>query len=331
MKDLYIISETACAHDGSVERLKALIDASHLAGCNAVQLQVWNHKDIVTPDHPASEDLKRIELSEDEWRECFQYANTTYPNLEVIACVGDLRALEFSNHLGASAFKIHTADLGNYGLLDEVARTGKRIDLSIGASTFSEIQGAIDKIKERCQIWLMHGYQLFPTPTAGLNLRYMATLRQAFGLTVGYQDHSPPDDLSASTIPIAAIGSGINVIEKHITDSRVRKGTDHEAALEPEEMRKFVSLCREAALALGDGLHRSFTAEEIRYRKYSKKSIVLSRAVSAGEILSRADLTIMRTPELGSPADSLEEFVGKRMSIDLPRYSILRPNHVDTE
>lgn len=328
MQKPYVIAETACSHDGSVERLKFLIKSAVESGCNAVQVQVWKHLNIVTPDHPDIDILRRIELSESEWEECFDYACGISENLELIACVYDEESLFLCDKLGAKAFKIHTSDLGNFDLLDAAAKTGKRIDLSIGASTFSEIQSALDCIDNRCEVWLMYGYQLFPTPTAGLNLRIMNTLSHTFGKPVGYQDHSQPDVTSAYTIPIAAIGSGINIIEKHLTDDRSRKGADAEAALEPSEMKNFVELCHEAKVALGNGRHRSFTEEEKKYRKYSKKSLVAAYDMKAGEVICREHVLIRRAPELGLPADAIEFLIGKKLSRDIGRFSLIKEEDI---
>lgn len=331
MKEPYIIAETACAHDGSLIRLMELVDAAHEAGCDAVQFQVWDHRNIVTPDHPSIELLKRIQLTEHEWRNCFEYTKRRYPELEIVACVSDRFALQLCEKLGADAFKIHTADLGNYDLLERATQIGRRIDLSIGASTFSEIQSALDTIRDRTTVWLMYGYQLFPTPTDGLNLNIMRTLERAFGLDVGYQDHSPPDKSSAFTIPIAAIGAGIRIIEKHITDVRARAGTDSEAALEPAEMKIFVTNCQEAARALGNGHHRAFSDEEIKYRKYSKKSLVASRDLQAGEKLKHSDIVIMRGPELGIPSDCFDEVINAKIKFSLKKHTILKREHFEVE
>lgn len=331
MPDPYIISETACSHDGSPDRLKRLIDASYQSGCDAVQIQVWNHKNIATPDHPDIDTLRRVEISERDWIACIEYARGHYPTLELIACVYDTDALELCNQHGVHAFKIHTADLGNLRLVDTASETGKRIDLSVGASTVTEIQTALDCIGGRCDVWLMYGYQLFPTPTAGLNLHYMNTLHELFGFPLGYQDHSPPNSLEAFTIPVAALGAGVQIIEKHLTDDRSRGGVDSAAALEPTEMVNFVKTCREAALALGDGRHRAFTDEELQYRKYSKKSLVAARDLAAGEVIQQADVTIMRAPCLGIPADQYESTVGRRPRHAVSRFSPLQFGDLEDE
>lgn len=331
MKSPYIICETACAHDGSVDRLKSLIASAGSSGADAVQLQVWHHSDIVTKDHPDIDLIRRIELSHEEWRACFRYARENYGNMEIIACVGDQAALEFSNDLGADAFKLHTADLGNRSLIETVVATGKRIDLSIGGSTFPEIQQALDWISHRVEVWLMYGYQLFPTPTDGLNLKMLPVLSTMFGCTVGYQDHSPPTKSSADTIPAAALGTGIRVIEKHITDDRARGGADSQAALEPKEFAKFVSLCREVATALGDGHHRSLTQEELQYRKYSKKSLVTRHPLEKGHLIKENDLVPKRAHKLGVPADSVNSIVGKYVKEAVGEDELIDKKHFSDE
>ena len=126
--------------------------------------------------------------------------------------------MKFCDQNGADAFKIHTSDLGNKGLLEAARNTKKRIDLSVGGSSISEISKALKIIGTKTKVWLMYGMQLFPL-TQNIIFEKMKTLKKKFKREIGYQDHSPPG-ISAFSIPAVALGYGINIIEKHITDDR---------------------------------------------------------------------------------------------------------------
>ena len=323
LKKTYIIAETACSHDGSPGRLKKLIRAANNAKADAIQFQVWQGEDIVTPKHKDFKFLKSIELSRREWKECFNYTKKKFPRLEIIACISDIDTLKFCDKLGANAFKLHTSDLGNKDLLREASKLKKRIDLSVGGSTEKEIKQALNYIKKRCDVWLMYGYQLFPTKPGSLNILKMKSLIKKFRLEVGYQDHSPPN-ISGFTIPILAIGSGIKVIEKHLTDDRKRKGTDSEAALEPDEFKLFVNKCNEAFLTMRNLNLSKLSKEEIKYRKYSKKKVFFSKNLTKGNIISGTDLLIRRpVKKNGLLVDDINKVLGKKIRKNVKKYQLV--------
>ena len=308
---LYIIAETACSHDGSVIRLKKLINAASKAKANAVQFQVWRQSNIITPKDPSKKKLKSIEISKKNWTKIFNYTKKKFKKLDIIACIYDVDALNFCNKLGASAFKIHSSDLGNFELLNAVAKTGKRVDLSIGGSTIKEIKKALQFFKQK-NVWLMYGYQLFPTKPDNLNILKVKKYEKIFNLPVGYQDHSPPY-LSGISIPTLAIGTGVNIIEKHITDYRIKSRTDAEAAFTPKEFEIFVQKCLEAKKAIGTGKIEKLNADEIAYREYSKKKIYAAHLIEKNSIIQRADLIIRRPiTKKGIIVDDISKVLGKK-------------------
>ena len=326
-KKPYIIAETACSHDGSLRRLKFLIKAANKSKANAIQFQVWQSQNISTPKHKNYKYLKSIELSKKQWRECFKYTKKNFPKLEIIACIYDVETLKFCKELGADAFKIHSSDLGNENLLRETAKIKKRIDLSVGGSKNKEIKSALEIIGKKCPVWLMYGYQLFPTKPGLLKILKIKYLINKFKLEVGYQDHSPPN-IFGYTAPVLAIGKGITIIEKHITDDRSRKGTDSEAALEPKEFFEFVNQCKTAFSTLKKINFNNLTKEEILYRKYSKKKIFFSKDLKRGNILNISDFLI-RQPikEKGLTVDNLQKLIGKKINKNVKKYQIVEKKH----
>jgi sialic acid synthase SpsE len=245
--------------------------------------------------------------------------------MEIIACVYERSSVDFGEQINVDAYKLHTADLSNPYLVKYVAATGKRIDLSVGASTITEIQTAIDWIRQtsNSHIWLMYGYQNFPTRTDDVHLDYMIKLRELFELPVGYQDHSDAETGAAFWLPAAALGMGADILEKHITHDRAYKGIDHEAALNPDEFKRFVAMVREIEAARGVGTPKTFSADEEKYRRYSKKSIVAGRALPKGTVVDSSDLVFMRAPELGLPPDRSERLIGRATTRDLAAYELI--------
>ena len=327
----YVIAEMACSHDGSVDLARTIIDGAGRAGADAVQLQVWRADNVMVPHHPAMPTVRSLELSAETWRRVAAYVRSRHPAMQLIGCVYDTEATELCLEMGIDAFKIHSADLSNPTFIKAVAETRKRIDLSVGASTIDEIRQAVAWIRETSdsEIWLMYGYQMFPTPTDGIHLRFMRTLADTFGLRVGYQDHTDPESAAAFWLPAAAVGLGVDVIEKHITHDRSKKGVDHEAALNPDEFAQFVEMIRMIDVAMGSADPRPFSDEEQKYRKYAKKSLVASREVLGGDVLSASDLRPLRAPELGLPPDQAHRIVGRRLVRNINAFQLVTEEDVE--
>lgn len=322
MNRTHIIAEMACSHEGDPALARKIIDGAGAAGADAIQFQIWSLKDTVVPHHPDYQMLTRIELRRDSWRDLANYSRDRYQAMQIIACVYERSSVDFAEQIGVDAYKIHSADLSNPVLINHVAKTGRRIDLSVGASTLGEIQSALEWIASD-NTWLMYGYQGFPTPTDAINLAYMMKLKQLFELAVGYQDHSDADSPAAFWLPAAAVGMGVDVLEKHITHDRAYKGIDHEAALNADEFRKFVEMVREIETAKGHSTPRSFSPEEIKYRKYSKKSLVASRELAEGHIISAEDLIFMRADSLGVPPAQADRLVNRKTRRAIPAYHLV--------
>lgn len=323
-KSPYIIAEMACSHDGSPELGKKIIRSAGEAGADAIQLQIWLAEDMMVPHHKDYPLLQQLELTRDQWRE-LNDAALELGTMDRIACVYELKSVDFAEDIAVDAYKFHSADLSNPVLIRRVAQTGKRIDLSVGASTIEEIQTAIDWIRDEGNenIWIMQGFQLFPTPTELVHLRFLKTLQERFGFPVGYQDHSDPESEASILLPAAALGVGVDILEKHITHDRAKKGADHQAALNPDEFTRFVEIMRETAVALGDPAPRPFSPEEQKYRVYAKKSLVAARDLSKGDSLAESDLLFMRAESLGVPPDRIGELTGRQLKRDIAAYELV--------
>lgn len=326
MKSLFIIAETACSHDGSVKRLKRIIKNAVEAGFDAIQFQVWRHQNIIDLEHKDKDKLKKIEITYNNWKKIFDYTKKI-SRIEIIACVYDLEAFNFCLKNNIKKFKIHASDIGNENLIKNISKRSERIDLSIGSTTLFEIKRALSWIGKKSKVWIMYGYQLFPTNPIRLNLLYMNLLDKKFSKAIGYQDHSN-FDISGFTIPTTAIGMGINIIEKHVTDFNSRKGTDGESAIQISEYKKFVSKCRESKKSLGNKKILKFSKDEIKYRKYSQKIIFYKKDLKKGSIINANDLILLRSEKNGLRLDKLKSILGKKIKKKMKMNEILKLKHL---
>jgi sialic acid synthase SpsE len=285
---------------------------------------------MMVPQHPEYKSVSSIEMSPDEWSALADYSRKHYPGMEIIACVYERSSVDFCEKINIDAYKIHSADLSNPYLVEYAAGTGKRIDLSVGASTLEEIQTALEWIQSTSDslVWLMYGYQNFPTKPDEIHLDYIKTLRESFNLPIGYQDHSDAESDAAYWLPAYAMGLGISIQEKHITHDRSLKGFDHEAALNPDEFALFVQMIRTIEGAKGISTPRPFSEEELKYRKYAKKSLVAADDLSAGHVISKSDLAFMRAEELGLPPDQGKRLIGKKTKHKINKFQIITEDDI---
>jgi sialic acid synthase SpsE len=155
-------------------------------------------------------------------------------------------------------------------------------------------------------VTLLHCTTEYPAPFDEVNLLAMLTLKEAFGTSVGYSDHT-----MGSEVAVAAVALGASVIEKHFTLDRTLPGPDHLASIEPTELKAMVRQIRNTELALGDGVKKP-TRAELRNRGIVRKSLHLTKAVEAGHVLEESDLTTKRPGDGISPM-RLREVVGRKM------------------
>ena len=159
-------------------------------------------------------------------------------------------------------------------------------------SDLEEVEAALRALEEvgtpRSKVILLHCNTQYPTPMSDVNLRAMETLRALGAASAGYSDHT-----LGTEVPVAAVALGASVIEKHFTLSRDLPGPDHKASLTPAELALMVSQIRNIELALGDGSKRVSDSERPNIA-VARKSIVASRAIARGELLSDANLAVKR-------------------------------------
>ena len=169
---------------------------------------------------------------------------------------------------------------------------------------------------------MLHCTSEYPAAPEDANLRAMKTLALAFDVPVGYSDHSAGIGLAPW-----AVAAGACILEKHFTLDRGLPGPDHRASIEPDEMAELVRTVRLVECALGDGIKR--VAEGERANKAAmQKSLVVRRAVAAGQTIRREDLTCKR-PGGGLPPDWMDRVVGHKAAVDLAADTTLDLGSVD--
>ena len=190
-------------------------------------------------------------------------------------------------------------------------------------STLGEVEDAVRVLQDAgvSQLTLLHCVTEYPAPYAEVNLRAMQTLKSAFGLPVGYSDHTPGIDIA-----IAAVSLGAEVVEKHFTLDRSLPGPDHAASLEPGELKQMVAAIRHVESALGTGV-KSPAPCELPNMSVARKSVVAARELRAGHRLAVEDLEIKR-PGNGLAPKFLPALVGRILRVGVSKDEILKWDHL---
>lgn len=302
---VYIIAEAGVNHNGSFKLACKLVDAAKTAGVDCIKFQTFKSENLVsqnakkaeyqkktTGDGSQADMLKKLELSYDEFRALKNYCDKV--GICFLSTPFDLDSIDFLNSIDMPFWKIPSGEITNYPYLVAIAKTGKPVVMSTGMSEMEEIEATIYVLRENGtkEIKLLHCNTEYPTPFEDVNLRAMQTMRDRFGLGVGYSDHT-----KGIEVPVAAVALGATVIEKHFTLDRNMEGPDHKASLEPNELTTMVSSIRHIEKALGDG-NKTPSPSEKKNIAVARKSIVAKRIINVGEVLTEDNITVKR-PGIG--------------------------------
>ena len=320
-----IIAEAGVNHNGDINLAKQLIDAAAAAGADLVKFQTFVADRQVTQlatkaeyqikatggGELQHEMLRKLELTEEMHHELI--AHCKLRNIGFLSTAFDIGSVDFLFSLGQTCFKIPSGEITNLPYLRRIGKLGKYIILSTGMSTLGDIEEAISALEyagtPRSQLTVLHCTSEYPTPIDEVNLRAMHTIKAAFGVMVGYSDHT-----QGIEVAIAAVAMGATVIEKHFTLDRSLPGPDHQASIEPAELHALVTSIRKIELALGDGIKR-LTPGERSNKSSARKSLVANKPIKAGELFSAENVTVKR-PGTGISPMQWDNVLGLRAQRD---------------
>jgi N,N'-diacetyllegionaminate synthase len=317
----YIIAEAGVNHNGSLAQAKLLIDAAANSGADAVKFQTFKADKLVTQtaakaDYQkkcgdASESqlamLRKFELSSEAHRELIDYSRLQ--GIQFLSTAFDPESADFLGSLDLPFTKIPSGEITNLPHLKQCARLCRPIILSTGMATLEEVEAALRVLVGEGIPWhsitVLQCHTDYPTRFEDANLRAMQTMAAAFpGVRIGYSDHTQGIEAA-----IAAVAMGACLVEKHFTLDRSLPGPDHAASLEPAELKAMVRAIRNIELALGHG-RKEPSDSESKIKQAARKSIVASRTIQCGEILSGENLCAKR-PGTGISPMRWEELIGK--------------------
>ncbi|MFA6189480.1 MAG: N-acetylneuraminate synthase [Sulfuricurvum sp.] len=315
----FIIAEAGVNHNGSLDLAKKLVNVAKEAGADAVKFQTFKAEKVIskyaqkaeyqkaTTDSEESQldMVKKLELSAQDHHELISYCKNK--NIMFLSTPFDHDSIDLLCELGLEIFKIPSGEITNLPYLRHIGSLDKHVILSTGMADLGEIEDALDILTasgtSKEQITVLHATTEYPCPIEDVNLKAMQTIAKAFGVKVGYSDHT-----NGIEIPIAAVAMGASVIEKHFTLDKKMEGPDHKASLEPDELNAMVAGIRNIEKALGNGIKKP-SKSEAKNMVIARKSLVASCAIAKGEILNAENITVKR-PGNGINPMQFDEIIG---------------------
>ncbi|WP_322923968.1 N-acetylneuraminate synthase [Paenibacillus campi] len=327
---VYIIAEAGVNHNGDLSLAKQLIDIAREAGADAVKFQTFISENEISvyadmadyqqknmnDNSSQLEMVKKLELAFDDFVELKHYCELQ--NIEFLSTPFDFDSADFLlNKLNLESIKIPSGEITNAPFLLYIARHKRKMIVSTGMATLSDIQQALGVIAfglldiEPTQhpsvtyfeqaymsqqgqqllkeyVTLLHCTTEYPAPIDAVNLNAIPNMSKTFDLPVGYSDHT-----DSIAVPTAAVALGATIIEKHITFDKKAVGPDHAASIEPDELKSMVTFIRQTEQALGNGV-KIPSPVELKNRAIARKSLVASKKIRKGEAFSIDNLAIKR-------------------------------------
>lgn len=320
MKNIFIIAEAGVNHNGSIELAARLIDVAVDAGADAVKFQTFKAENIISKHAPKAnyqkettdknesqlEMVRKLELGEAEHKTLIEHCKEK--GIMFMSAPFDLESIDLLLELGLEIMKIPSGEITNLPYLRKIGGLGKRIIMSTGMADLKEIEDALNILlqsgTDRTNITILHCNTEYPTPFEDVNLSAMLTIKDALNINVGYSDHTLGIEAA-----IAAAALGADVIEKHFTLDKTMPGPDHQASLEPGELKAMVQAIRNIERSLGDGIKKP-SSSEIKNIAVVRKSIVAKKCINKGEVFTTDNITSKR-PGTGVNPMEWDNVIGK--------------------
>ncbi len=321
----WVIAEIGANHNGDMDLCRRLIDAAQASGADAVKFQSWSKDSLISrPEYarntryakldPSALTLEQAvelyQLSPDQHREIAAYCREK--GITFFSSCFSAPEVELLESLDVPVYKVASMDVNHLPLLEVVASTHKPVILSTGMATMGEIERALETLRRGGSgpVALLHCVAIYPCPPGELNLRNIPMLASAFGVPVGFSDHTM--GIAAS---LAAVALGACILEKHLTVAKDLEGWDHAISADPAELSAIVSGSATVFEALGRS-ERVVGAIELEKRKAFRRRAVVRRGLTRGTRLTAEDLEFKR-PGTGISPDEVGRAVGRVLSRDV--------------
>ncbi len=320
-----VIAEAGVNHDGELTTALRLVDAATSCGADIVKFQTFTADRLATPDADKAEYqkaatstketqfemLRKLELSHNDHLVIIERCQER--GIGFLSTGFDIESVNMLMGLEIDRIKIPSGEITNLSYLRHIGGLGRPIILSTGMADLEEVRSALDVLLSagipKEDVTVLHCTTEYPAPMCDVNLQAMVTMRDAFGVNVGYSDHTMGHEVA-----VAAVALGACVIEKHLTLDRTAAGPDHAASLEPADFAEMVRAIRNIEIALGNGI-KTPQPSEIDNMAVARKSLVAAVAIREGDQFTSVNITAKR-PGSGLSPMLWDDVLGRKATRD---------------
>jgi len=326
----YVIAEAGVNHEGSMELAKRLVREAAEGGADAIKFQTYKAGTLASKDSPAYWDTAKeptksqyelFKKHDSFWKKEFEELKRCCDDegIAFLSTPFDVESARFLDPL-MDVFKISSSDITNKPFIEFLCGFGKPIILSTGASSLHEVAEAVEWIEAKGnKLSLLHCVLNYPTMDENAGLGMIPALKRHYpGLTIGYSDHTLPDDMHTLTY---ATLLGAKILEKHFTFDKTLPGNDHYHAMDKDDLAFFKKKMEAAIASVGEFAVRSYPSEEPA-RRNARRSLVAARDIKAGAQITRDDLTWKR-PAHGISPRCYDEVLAMHARRDIPEDTVL--------
>ncbi len=320
----FVIAEIGPNHNGSLETALEMVKRLANSGASAIKFQLAQPEAVYSADAfkagyqtrndgvgSVIEMSRRLQLP----REAHRVLSDACKKIGIpyLCTAFDIESLRFLDDiLKVPMFKIASGEMLTLDMLEYMAERRLPVIMSTGMATFDEIECALSVLKAKGlqDITLLHCVSSYPAHYEDINLRVMNALAVRFSCNIGFSDHSMGVECC-----LAAVALGAKVIEKHVTLDQHMAGPDHKASATIDEFSALVRSIRHVEAALGMP-EKIFSQEEEDVLRMARKSIVTTRNIAAGELITIKDIAFKR-PGTGLSPMERDRVIGRRALHDL--------------
>ena len=276
---MYVIAEIGVNHDGSLKRAKELISLAKNSGADAVKFQSFSAERLATEktkkveyqlrsrgkEESHLEMLKRLEFDIDTMFKVKKYCDAL--EIDFLSTPYDKVAANELIDMGVEIFKTASADIVDLALHSYLSNNAKKVIVSCGMATLGEIEDCLACYDlSNTEIILLHCVSNYPASPESINLEAIKTLKNAFGVSVGFSDHT-----IGYTAAVMSVAYGVELLEKHFTYDKNADGPDHYASSEPDELKELIIQCEIAERMLSSSVEE-VQQEERNTEEYKGKT-----------------------------------------------------------
>jgi len=321
-----VIAEAGVNHNGDPEMAMKLVEVAAHAGADIVKFQAFKADRLASdqaPKAPYQEGPNPGGETQQELLKSLELAPETFQRLQAscrsrgilfMATPFDEESADMLDAMEVPAFKISSGDLTNLPFLRHVASKSRPMIVSTGMADMADVGDAHAAITGagRISLALLHCVSAYPAAPEDVNLKAMATLRDAFSVPVGFSDHTLGHEVA-----LAAVALGAAIVEKHFTMDRGLPGPDHQASMEPDEFKQMVGAIRNVEAAMGTG-DKAPVSAEAEIAAVARKGLVAACDIAAGSRIEAGMVAIMR-PATGLAPAFLDTVQGMTAAREIPK------------